>query len=108
MPRTAGFSETIVLPGPVRKVLQTPQHDFKKNLGDFFEYTRKLMPGHSKLVDFDPYEWREFMPGMFYRRDNPEDICFLCNEPKEETKEETKSDVATKDTKDTKDNLEKN
>ena len=46
----------------------------------------------SKLVDFDFVEWKEFLPGMFYRRDNPEDICFLCEEEekKEEKKEETK------------------
>ena len=51
----------------------------------------------SKPVDFDPVEWKEFLPGMFYRRDNPEDFCFLCEEPKEETKEETKEKEKKKD-----------
>ena len=48
-------------------------------------------------VDFDPIEWREFLPGVYCRRDDARVICFKCEEKeekkeKEEEKEEKKEE----------------
>ena len=41
----------------------------------------------SERIDFDPVEWKEFMPGVFYRRDKPDELCFRCTNEKTKTKE---------------------
>ena len=43
-------------------------------------------------VDFDPIEWREFLPGVYCRRDDARVICFKCEEEKKEQKEEKKEE----------------
>ena len=86
------------MPGPLCKILPIAKYNSEKNRDDFFVLNRKLM---AELVDFDPYEWKEFLKGsgIFHRRDNLEDVCFRC--------EETKSDVPKKEKTEKKMNKEK-
>ena len=43
----------------------------------------------SKIVeDFDPVEWKEFLPGVYHNRIDKTEIIFRCDkEPEEEIKE---------------------
>ena len=39
------------------------------------------------IENFDPSDWRECLPGVFCRKDDPQEIAFLCDpepEPKPE------------------------
>ncbi len=54
----------------------------------------------SEVIDnFDPVEWKEFMPGVYHLRSDPTQIAFLCvNHPsisKEESKEESEKEKLT-------------
>ncbi len=49
----------------------------------------------STEIDFDPAEWKEFLPNVFYNRLKKDMFCFRCpakeaKEEKEEAKEESK------------------
>ena len=40
------------------------------------------------IENWDPVEWKEFLPGVYHLRSDPTQIAFRC-----ESKEETKSNV---------------
>ena len=42
----------------------------------------------STEIDFDPSEWKEFMPNVFYNRLKRDMICFRCEAEVEEKKSE--------------------
>ena len=45
------------------------------------------------IQDFDPIEWKEFLPGVYHLRSDPTKIAFLCKEErKEEIKREEKKE----------------
>ncbi len=48
-----------------------------------------------EIVDFDPQEWKELFPGVFYNRMKKDMFCFRCPakvEPVVEPKVEKKQD----------------
>ena len=44
------------------------------------------------IVEFDPIEWKEIMPGIFCRRNDKQSICFRCPEEKPEKNEKKKEE----------------
>ena len=40
------------------------------------------------ITDFDPIEWREFLPDIYCRRDDPTVIAFKCKDSFKEEKRE--------------------
>ena len=42
----------------------------------------------STEIEFDPLEWKMFMPGVFYNRLKPDMFCFRCEEKEEKEEKE--------------------